>query len=269
MAVELQLADELLDTAGPTEAADRCVEVLRRRLDRPMFGVYLLESERRRPTHAATWNVSDAFTTEYERAGRQIDPVLSTAVRQRSVAYNLALMPINRWRETEIYRRAAYLERFDHVVIAPVVSGGRVTATVHAGDDGYGRPFGRAELQEVASISRVLSVVLREHRRRAGDRASGAVVPGPIVEGARSLDRLTPRELQVASLVIDELTDAEIGRTLHVSPHTVRQHLKNIYRKLEVRSRVGLTRRCLGCAAATVGAPPAGTLTSAFGGDNR
>lgn len=240
---ELGLVDELLATRGADEAADRCVEILRRRFRRPMLGVYLLEDEGR-PRHAAVWGVSDVFAARYERGGREIDPVLAAAIQRRAVTYNLTLMPLAHWRRTEVYRRVAYLDRFAHVVIAPAVSGGRVTATVHVGDDDRGRPFGPAELREVAAMSRVLSVVLREHRRRAGDRA-GATHAAPATASGPGLTALTRREREVAALVVEELTDAEIGRALHVSPHTVRQHLKNSYRKLEVRSRVGLTRKWL------------------------
>jgi DNA-binding CsgD family transcriptional regulator/GAF domain-containing protein len=60
-----------------------------------------------------------------------------------------------------------------------------------------------------------------------------------------NLPGLTPRERQVAALVADDLSDAEIAGAIGISPHTVRQHLKGVYRKLGVRSRVGLTRRLL------------------------
>jgi DNA-binding CsgD family transcriptional regulator len=53
---------------------------------------------------------------------------------------------------------------------------------------------------------------------------------------------LTARERQVAKLAIKGLRDAEIAERLALSPHTVKHHLKAIYRKLGVRSRVGLAR---------------------------
>jgi DNA-binding CsgD family transcriptional regulator len=53
---------------------------------------------------------------------------------------------------------------------------------------------------------------------------------------------LTPRERQVARLVARGLRDAEVADALALSPHTVKQHLKAVYRKLGVRSRVALAR---------------------------
>jgi DNA-binding CsgD family transcriptional regulator len=51
---------------------------------------------------------------------------------------------------------------------------------------------------------------------------------------------LTARELAVASFAGVGLTDLQIGRRLHISPHTVNYHLRNIFRKLSVNSRVQL-----------------------------
>jgi pimeloyl-ACP methyl ester carboxylesterase/DNA-binding CsgD family transcriptional regulator len=49
--------------------------------------------------------------------------------------------------------------------------------------------------------------------------------------------RLTDRELQVAGLVADGLTNFAIAGRLSVAPRTVESHVENIRRKLDVRSR--------------------------------
>jgi DNA-binding CsgD family transcriptional regulator len=59
------------------------------------------------------------------------------------------------------------------------------------------------------------------------------------------LSALTPREREVARLVVDGLSDREIGTRLFLSHHTVSQYVKRIYRKLGVDSRVALTRLLL------------------------
>jgi sigma-54 dependent transcriptional regulator, acetoin dehydrogenase operon transcriptional activator AcoR len=53
---------------------------------------------------------------------------------------------------------------------------------------------------------------------------------------------LTESEAGVADLVVDGLTNREVANRLFVSPHTVDAHLRHIYRKLGIRSRVELTR---------------------------
>jgi ATP/maltotriose-dependent transcriptional regulator MalT len=54
--------------------------------------------------------------------------------------------------------------------------------------------------------------------------------------------QLTPREAAVAELVAQGLTNQVAARHLHLSPHTVNFHLRRIFRKLSIRSRVELAR---------------------------
>jgi DNA-binding NarL/FixJ family response regulator len=62
---------------------------------------------------------------------------------------------------------------------------------------------------------------------------------------AETLMALTPREREVAQLVVDGFSDRQIAERLWLSRHTVSQYVKRIYRKLDVSSRVALTRLLL------------------------
>ena len=62
---------------------------------------------------------------------------------------------------------------------------------------------------------------------------------------AETLMALTPREREVAQLVVDGFSDRQIAERLWLSHHTVSQYVKRIYRKLDVPSRVALTRLLL------------------------
>ena len=53
---------------------------------------------------------------------------------------------------------------------------------------------------------------------------------------------MTKSELAVAQLVATGLTNREIAERLFVSPHTVNTHLRQVFAKLDVNSRVDLTR---------------------------
>jgi DNA-binding CsgD family transcriptional regulator len=52
---------------------------------------------------------------------------------------------------------------------------------------------------------------------------------------------LTDAELRIAELVAGGLTNRNIAEYLNLSPHTVDAHLKHIYTKLDIHSRVELT----------------------------
>lgn len=49
---------------------------------------------------------------------------------------------------------------------------------------------------------------------------------------------LTEREKQVMKLLATGITYAAIAQQLEVSPETVKMHLKNIYRKLQVQNKI-------------------------------
>ena len=53
---------------------------------------------------------------------------------------------------------------------------------------------------------------------------------------------LTDSEVAVVRLVADGLTNREVAERLFVSPHTVSMHLRHVFTKLEITSRVELTR---------------------------
>jgi PAS domain S-box-containing protein len=55
-------------------------------------------------------------------------------------------------------------------------------------------------------------------------------------------DRLTDAELRVALLVAEGLSNREVGEYLCISRYTVDSHLRSIFRKLSIGSRVELTR---------------------------
>ena len=60
---------------------------------------------------------------------------------------------------------------------------------------------------------------------------------GFLPEPARPGPRLTGRELEVAGLVAEGLTNQAIARRLSVAPRTAEAHVESIRRKLDVRSR--------------------------------
>ena len=75
---------------------------------------------------------------------------------------------------------------------------------------------------------------------KLGHRAHRRTRPGK-TDGA-GLESLTERELQVARLAVDGKTNPQIAAELFLSKKTVETHLRNIFRKLGVSSRVALAR---------------------------
>ena len=76
--------------------------------------------------------------------------------------------------------------------------------------------------------------------RKLGHRIHRRTRPGK-TDGT-AIESLTERELQVARLVVDRKTNHEIATELFLSQKTVETHLRNIFRKIDVSSRVAVAR---------------------------
>lgn len=63
------------------------------------------------------------------------------------------------------------------------------------------------------------------------------IVPQPTESMEKAIAYLTPRERTVALLLIEGLTNDEIAARLDIGSQSVKFHLGNVYRKLEVRGR--------------------------------
>ena len=89
---------------------------------------------------------------------------------------------------------------------------------------------------------------LRDDRQLPAD-LSGPPERGLMTERhwelAEEFGSLTPRETAVCRLLLQAITRAEIAKSLGISPRTVRQHLEQIHRKLNVTNRVGVVLRII------------------------
>lgn len=66
----------------------------------------------------------------------------------------------------------------------------------------------------------------------------------PLNDQGRTEDfKLSDREIELLTQLKNGLTYEEIGVNLHISYHTVRKHIENIYRKLQVNNKVEAIRK--------------------------
>ena len=80
---------------------------------------------------------------------------------------------------------------------------------------------------------------LRRELRRLGARAEAR---GPAAEGESGIASLTKRELEIAELVTARKTNREIASELFLSGKTIESHMRHIFNKLGVSSRVEVAR---------------------------
>jgi DNA-binding NarL/FixJ family response regulator len=67
--------------------------------------------------------------------------------------------------------------------------------------------------------------------------------PARNVSGTERCDCLSARELEVAQAVASGLSNKEVGSVLGISVRTVENHLRSIFAKLKIKSRILLAAR--------------------------
>lgn len=110
-----------------------------------------------------------------------------------------------------------------------------VTSAIHEGANGY--------LMKNATRDKIMRCINHVIHEGAflDPYVTSAVLEHIKQDKARSINEedavLTKRELEVLQKIVSGLIDKKIAEKLHISEHTVRSHLKSIYRKMGVSSR--------------------------------
>lgn len=112
------------------------------------------------------------------------------------------------------------------------------------------KPF---ELEELGAVVRNLlersQMIESEWRQRirSNDVEDDRVMqlePKPTSTLTLSLD-LTPREQEVLAVVVEGLSNGQIGDRLHLSPRTIEKHVSSLLRKTDTNNRAELVRFAL------------------------
>ncbi|MDJ0798731.1 MAG: LuxR C-terminal-related transcriptional regulator [Calothrix sp. MO_167.B12] len=116
-----------------------------------------------------------------------------------------------------------------HVMAGPIVNRGQLVGTVGCTREKSMPSFDTEDLADLSAICLHLSVW-------------SATVKSP-AQYSNSVALLTPRELEIAELVAQGKTNAEIGHELWITINSVKQALKRMFRKLEVSSRAEMVAK--------------------------
>ncbi|MBT2265163.1 MadR family response regulator transcription factor [Rhodococcus erythropolis] len=105
-----------------------------------------------------------------------------------------------------------------------------VVRAVHAGARGY-------VVKDVDTTELVRAIRAVSRGESAFDSRSASAVVRSLNGQSAAKERLTDRELEVLRLLANGLSNIKIGERLFISPTTVKFHVSNIMRKLEVSRR--------------------------------
>lgn len=194
------------------------------------WGIYLLD-EQSRLAKFEIHGVPDIFVERYEEVGRAVDPVMRYVVERHAPAHEELVLPSGGWKQCDLYQHCCSRYDHEHIMTGPIVGRGNLIGTVHFARVSGTPAFNSEDLADLSALCLHMSACLATLRSQPTNLHS------PLAK------RLTPRELQIADLVAQGLTNAEIGVELWIAENSVKQALKRMYAKLEVSSRAQMVAR--------------------------
>jgi len=171
-----------------------------------------------------TKNMPAELIVQFQKI-RQHDPNYQFMLSKKQTLTNRSRFKDAEWQKTESFKLVFEPIGAFHFTALPILNGDDVKATIHI-HRSKEHPFTKQEIQCCDLLSQYLSKALdhlfKVKRTRANDD---------------NLMKLTRREKEVLQLLGKGYKDTEISSELGITNHTVRDHLKKIYSKLDVSTR--------------------------------
>lgn len=159
------------------------------------------------------------------------NPVLRYLVERHAPVHEEVILPPGVWQT--ICPRADH----GHVMVGPIISNGQLVGGVAFTRHRDQPAFNADNLADLSALC------LHFSTRLAAMRARSVIALNCDSGSNGSEARLTPRETQIAELVAQGFTNAEIGAALWITENSVKKALKRMFRKLEVSSRAEMVAR--------------------------
>ncbi len=218
---------------APSEEALRCrlMDSISDYFGVQRWGIYLLDTTNRLASVDVN-GVSDSFVERYQAIGKSIDPVLHYVMQHHTPAHEELVLPQGTWKQSELYRRCCSTQDHEHIMTGPIVGGGRLAGTIHFARVDNSTAFNQMDLARLGAVCTHFSARLAELRQLPNEHSL--------------YKHLTAREMQIARLVAQGLTNAEIGQALWITQNSVKQALKRMFRKLGVSARTEMVAKLSG-----------------------
>ncbi|MBD2777772.1 helix-turn-helix transcriptional regulator [Iningainema tapete] len=153
------------------------------------------------------------------------NPVLRYVVEHHAPIHEELLLPPGAW------RLICPRQDHGHVMAGPIVNNSQLVGGIGLTRDRDAPAFNAHDLANLSALCLHLSTWLVTTKSPA------------IKSNSINIQKLTPREIQIAQLVAQGLTNAEIGKALWITENSVKQALKRMFRKLEISSRAEMVAR--------------------------
>ncbi|PSB06824.1 helix-turn-helix transcriptional regulator [Pleurocapsa sp. CCALA 161] len=153
---------------------------------------------------------------------REHNPVLNYLWEHHAPVHENILLSASKWQ--------GICPRFDHghVMAGPIVANGSLIGGLGVTRDRFTPAFSQQNITDMSGLCLHISTFLLQKQLSA------------VESNSAEIKLLTPREIAIAKLVAQGLTNAEIGKKLWIQENSVKQALKRMFRKLNISSRTSL-----------------------------
>lgn len=171
----------------------------------------------------------DSFIDYYTQYGITIDPLRAYVLTHHAPVHEQVLFTEESWKRSDLYVQGCGRQYdHEHAMTGAIVGSGKIVGLVNFARTSGTPAFDRQDLIYLSAVCSHLSASLAALRSQARLWNSEMYI------------KLTPREQQIAQLVAQGLTNAEIGAQLWITQNTVKQALKRMFLKLNVSARAEL-----------------------------
>jgi DNA-binding CsgD family transcriptional regulator len=173
----------------------------------------------------------DSFIDYYMNYGVEIDPLRAYVLTHHAPIHEQVLFTEESWKYSTLYVDGCGLQYdHEHAMTGPIVGSGKVVGLVNFARTSGTPAFNTQDLAMLSTLCMHISATLAKLQSQQH-------------EDLPLSTKLTPRELQIAKLVAQGLTNAEIGTELWITHNSVKQALKRMFRKLNVSARTELVAK--------------------------
>lgn len=258
-----RFGETVCETLRSVAVQRRALPALTRLTSSDSGGIYVFD-HRCRATTASIVGAPSVLLYEFEELGRRDCSYMQRSMASRFPVHDAMLHPTSRAHRNAPQGRLLQKYGLEHCMLIPLIRNGRTVGAASIARETGRPPFSITEQRVADRLARFVSIALINaalHEAIAGVDDDALAVSeagdGASVEVVRMRDEaavarhaahratatalrgtLSAREVEVFELMATGLTNAEMAGELNIAVNTVKQHVKQIFRKLGARSRL-------------------------------
>lgn len=210
------------------------LQVLPKFVDADAFGMYLFDDKLQTRT-VCTYRANQHFLKEYGHL-RQEDPLFNFLQTQKRFTHSLEMFDSKEWSNKPL---RDFLSRWglEYTIEAPLIFDDELIGTLNMARKGSSY-FSEESLHAARFLCNEIATAyqhIQEKEKLIEELDKLRSTSNPALE-------LSPRAKQVMDLAVRGYSNRVIAQRMAISENTVRHHLKQIYRQLDVHNRAQLVQ---------------------------